>query len=80
MITSTEPIQKSVPTADGKPACRCYTIADLQDILRISRSSVHSLLEKNEFRWFKVGRCYRISKESFDEWLDRISTDTQVSE
>lgn len=78
MPANTEPIQKPVSAAENKPGSRCYTIADLQDILQISRNSVHSLLEKNEFRWFKVGRCYRISKESFDEWLNRISIDTQV--
>lgn len=26
--------------------------------------------ERHEFRWFKIGSTYRISKKSFDEWLD----------
>ena len=35
---------------------RCYTVKDLQ----------------NEFRWIQLeGGDYRISKKSFDEWLDK---------
>ncbi len=49
---------------------RCYTVADLQEILKLSRISVYELLKKNEFRSIMVGGKYRISKKSFDEWLD----------
>ena len=49
---------------------RCYTVKDLQEILGVSRPSVYDLLKKNEFRWILVGEKYRISKKSFDAWLD----------
>ena len=49
---------------------RCYTVKDLQEILGVSRPSVYVLLKKNEFRWILVGGKYRISKKSFDAWLD----------
>lgn len=49
---------------------RCYTVEDLQIILGISRGTVYKLLAQNEFRWCKIGTAYRISKKSFDEWLD----------
>ena len=49
---------------------RCYTVEDLQIILDISRGTVYKLLAQNEFRWYKIGATYRISKKSFDEWLD----------
>lgn len=50
---------------------RCYTVEDLQIILCVSRPTVYSLLKRNEFRWFQIGGGkYRISKKSFDEWLD----------
>lgn len=49
---------------------RCYTVEDLQIILGISRGTVYKLLEQKEFRWMKIGSTYRISKKSFDEWLD----------
>ena len=49
---------------------RCYTVKDLQEILGVSRPSVYDLLKKNECRWILVGGKYRISKKSFDAWLD----------
>ena len=49
---------------------RCYTVTDLQEILGVSRPSVYDLLKKIEFRWILVGGKYRISKKSFDAWLD----------
>ena len=52
---------------------RCYTVKELQEILEISRPTVYELLKKNEFRWIQIGNKYRISKKSFDEWLDQKS-------
>ena len=49
---------------------RCYTVKDLQKILGLSRPVVYELLKRNEFRWIMIGGKYRISKKSFDEWLD----------
>ena len=56
---------------------RCYTVKDLQDILGVSRPSVYALLKKNEFRWILVGGKYRISKKSFDAWLDDEAEDVE---
>ena len=50
---------------------RCYTVKDLQEILGISRPTVYELLKRDEFRWVQIGTKYRISKKSFDEWLDQ---------
>ena len=50
---------------------RCYTVKELQEILGISRPTVYNLLKKNEFRWIRPGGKYRISKKSFDDWLDK---------
>ena len=44
---------------------------ELQKILGISRPTVYELLKKKEFRWIQIGTKYRISKKSFDEWLDQ---------
>ena len=52
---------------------RCYTVEDLQVILSCSRETVYALLANHEFRWFRLGGQrgpYRISRKSFDEWLD----------
>lgn len=51
---------------------RCYTVQELQKILGISRQSVYALLKRKEFRWFQIGGgIYRISRKSFDDWLDQ---------
>ena len=65
--------QQSIPLKAQKeiPETRCYTVPDLQVILHISRGSVYELLRRKEFKWFQIGNGrYRISKKSFDEWLD----------
>lgn len=49
---------------------RCYSVKEIQGILGISRPTVYELLKKKEFRWVRIGTKYRISKKSFDEWLD----------
>ena len=51
---------------------RCYTLKEIQDILGISRPTVYELLKKNEFRWIQIGTKSRISKKSFDGWLDKL--------
>ena len=49
---------------------RTYTVDEIQDILEISRSSASNLVKKNLFRSVRIGGHIRISKKSFDEWLD----------
>jgi excisionase family DNA binding protein len=63
-------IMSAINTATAEK--RCYTVEELQTILCVSRPTVYSLLKRNEFRWFQIGGGkYRISKMSFDEWLDK---------
>lgn len=50
---------------------RAYSVDDLMEILDISRSSAYILIKKNFFRSVRVGNQLRISKASFDEWLDK---------
>lgn len=57
----------SIPISTDK---RCYTVAELQKMLGISRGSVYKLLKIGQCHWFKIGTAIRISKQSFDEWLN----------
>lgn len=59
---------KRTENSEGK---RCYTVKEVQDMLEISRPTAYELLKKKEFRWIKIGTKYRISKPSFDDWLDK---------
>lgn len=51
---------------------RCYTVKDLREILGVSKPTIYELLKRKEFRWILIGGKYRISKKSFDEWLDGL--------
>lgn len=61
--------------AEMVPTCanekRAYSVDDIMAILDISRSSAYILIKKNFFRSIKIGKQLRISKTSFDAWLDR---------
>lgn len=50
---------------------RAYSVDDIMAILDISRSSAYILIKKNFFRSLKIGNQLRISKASFDAWLDQ---------
>ena len=57
--------------APEMPEKRCYTVEELQIILEVSRPTVYNLIRQKQFRAFQVaGGKWRVSKKSFDEWLD----------
>lgn len=59
---------------------RVYTVDEIQDILGISKTTAYNLVKSNSFHSVKIGGHYRISKKSFDEWLDNQLNDCQVCE
>ena len=60
---------EKIPIPDNEK--RAYSVDDIMAILDISRSSAYILIKKNLFRSVKIGNQLRISKASFDEWLDK---------
>jgi len=59
---------------------RIYTVDEIQDILGISKTTAYNLVKLKVFHCVKVGGHYRVSKKSFDEWLDNQMNDCQVCE
>lgn len=54
---------------------RVYDVEDIQRILGLGRSRTYQFLEEvyakqEPFHVKKIGRLYRIPKESFDHWLE----------
>lgn len=47
-----------------------YSISEIAKILDISNKSAYSLIHENFFRYVRIGRTIRISKKSFDQWLN----------
>ena len=52
------------------PDIRAYTVDDIQHILKVSRTTVYELLNSKKFHSVRVGGQYRISKKSFENWLN----------
>lgn len=59
---------------------RIYTVDEIQDILGIGRNSAYALVKSGVFHSVRIGGNIRISKKSFDEWLDKEINGCQVCE
>ena len=51
---------------------RTYSVQESAEILQISRSMAYNLCRQPLFKTVKVGKYIRVSKSSFDDWLDSI--------
>lgn len=56
----------------GSPERRTYTVEDVAQILGIGRTSAYLLVKEGHFKIMRIGNAIRISKRSFDEWLDSL--------
>ena len=52
------------------PEQRTYKVEDIAGMLNIGRTSAYNLVKEGHFKTVRVGNAIRISKKSFDEWLD----------
>ena len=51
---------------------RTYTVEDIAKMLNIGRTSAYHLTKEGHFKIVRIGNTIRISKKSFDEWLDKL--------
>lgn len=65
--TMNYPLTENVPCTSAK----AYRVEDIARILDISRSSAYNLVRAGHFKTIRIGTAIRISKKSFDEWLER---------
>lgn len=49
---------------------RVYTVEEIMNILNISKNAAYTLVNSGVFRYVKIGGHYRVSKKSFDNWLE----------
>ena len=59
-------------TKKETPGRRTYTVDDIAQILGIGRTSAYILVKEGHFKIVRIGNAIRISKRSFDEWLDSL--------
>ncbi|MDO4330833.1 MAG: helix-turn-helix domain-containing protein [Lachnospiraceae bacterium] len=70
---------REVATIEGlQQDKKVYNAEEVQKILGIGRSKTYIFLDevyrhKEPFRVIKVGKLFRVHKQSFDDWLDGIS-------
>jgi len=57
----------ALKTAQNK---KSYSVAEIQQILGISRPTAYALIKKDLFQSVSMGNGIRIVKSSFDDWLD----------
>lgn len=53
---------------------RTYSVEEVRDILNIGRRKAYELCNSGVFKTVHVGRHIRVSKLSFDEWLDQFNS------
>ncbi len=51
---------------------KTYSVLEIADILQISKSKAYELCKQPDFKVVRLGRTIRISKVSFDNWLDNL--------
>lgn len=56
----------------SKQNSRTYTVDEIAAMLGISRSSAYKLVKQNDFSVVRIGNSIRVSKKSFDAWLDAL--------
>ena len=53
---------------------RTYTVEEVAKILGIGRTSAYRVVKEGCFKIVRIGSSIRVSKKSFDEWLDTNMT------
>lgn len=52
---------------------RIYTVADVAEVLQISKPKAYELAHRADFPKIMIGRAIRIPIESFNVWMERES-------
>ena len=66
IVENIEPVQSRISEK------RVYTLSEVTEILRVSKPTALKLVKEGNFAAFQIGSssAWRISKKSFDAWLD----------
>ena len=62
---------KSNTQNTGAETKRTYTVEEIAKLLSIGKTTAYALVKEGHFKIVRIGSAIRISKQSFDEWLDR---------
>jgi putative molybdopterin biosynthesis protein len=52
---------------------KIYTVPEIAQYLKMSKSKVYDLVKKKKIPFIKIGRNVRIRQSDFDEWLEEMT-------
>ena len=52
--------------------CRTYTVNEIARMLGVSQARAYRLVQEGLFKSVRIGNAIRISKRSFDHWLESL--------
>ena len=58
---------------DEKDYGEILTVENLMDYLNIVRTTVYKLVQSGKIKTLRIGKVYRISKKSIDEYVSKES-------
>ena len=59
-------------TLTPKKEKKTYTVEEIAEQLNISKKAAYSLVKSGQFSYVRAGRAIRVSKVSFDKWLNEF--------
>lgn len=54
---------------------RTYTLAEIAEYLMVSNRTVWNYIASGKLKAFKLGNSYRVTKESLQEFQDKLSAE-----
>lgn len=61
-------------SAEKQTEKRTYRVEEIALLLDISKSSAYNLVNAGHFQIIRIGTAIRISKSSFDKWLEETQS------
>ncbi len=63
-------MEKYITKGNKIQESRTYSVAEISAMLNINRASACQLAGEGYFKVLRISKTIRISKKSFDEWLE----------
>jgi excisionase family DNA binding protein len=56
--------------ARANPISRLLTVAEVANVIRVSRMTVYRLIRRGQLKAIRVGRNYRVREDDLNEYLE----------
>jgi excisionase family DNA binding protein len=57
---------------------RTYTLAEIAEYLMVSNRTVWNYIANGKLKAFKLGNSYRVTKESLEEFQEKLSAENTI--